>query len=155
MTNQNTWEGNNKHRPHTTFLILWKMRPSYTKPVQTFFIIFWSSYYNCQIELPRHTGGSLIIVHYSERAWYLLLQEYVKGDELHKNHNWPTIDPVNRQVRQYKVVHWCIICGANGNEEPHWWFHEHGNRRCLCKTQLKKWTPRVQLGLIFSEWTMS
>ena len=81
---------------------------------------------------PRHTVGSIIIMHYINRTWYWWLQEYGKCDEVHTMKNWTTTDPVNRQVWKKKVVHWCRIWGTQGHEESHWWFHDHGNRRGPC-----------------------
>ena len=45
---------------------------------------------------------------------------------------------VNRQVWKNKVACWCSICGAQGYVDPHWWFHNHGNRRSICPIQPKK-----------------
>ena len=113
------------------------MRPDYTEPTQTFFIILWRRYCTCQIDHTQTYSWSNL-VQYIERSWYWWLQESGNVNELHTRHHCPTIDPVNRQDIQYKLVHWYRICGAKGHEESHWWFRDHGNRRGLCPIQKTK-----------------
>ena len=86
----------------------------------------------------RHPAISILPMHYSERAWHWCLQESGEGDEIHTRKHWDTTDFVNWQVRKYKLVRWCIVCSTQGYENPHWWFHDHGNIRGLCAVHQKE-----------------
>ena len=41
------------------------------------------------------------------------------------------------------MVRWCSIFSAKGHEDPHWWFHDHGNSRGLCPIQENKLNTNI------------
>ena len=65
--------------------------------MQPFFIIYGAATVPVKFITPRHAVVSIIIVHYIDISWCLLLQETYKGNEIHTRHHWPTIDPVNKK----------------------------------------------------------
>ena len=49
--------------------------------------------------------------------------------------------PLILSIDKSENIKWYIdasFVGSQRHEDSHWWFHEHRNRRGLCKTELKK-----------------
>ena len=132
-----TWKGNQKYQPHTNFWYL--CRCDKTFPIRRIYLSSFcgAAIVSSKVNAPINTVGSFILMKYSERAWCWWLQEYGKGNEIHTSCHWTTIDTINRQIWQYKVLCWCSVCGAQGYEEAHWWLQDHENRRGLFSVQKK------------------